>query len=113
MHEGRYPVDELAGAEEAFTSSSIREVMPAIELDGKPVGDGRRHRRYGFGGEPYAHLVEVGLARRALPATGQVSIDLRNAGSVEQAGGCVCQFVHSQVSGHNEFLGLEGGSTGA
>ena len=28
-------------AEEAFTSSSVREVMPAIELDGKPVGDGR------------------------------------------------------------------------
>jgi 4-amino-4-deoxychorismate lyase len=41
VHEGRYPVGELAAAEEAFTSSSIREVMPAIELDGKPVGDGR------------------------------------------------------------------------
>ena len=41
VHEGRYPVDELAAAEEAFTSSSIREVMPAVELDGEPVGDGR------------------------------------------------------------------------
>jgi 4-amino-4-deoxychorismate lyase len=41
VHEGAYPVEELAGAEEAFTSSSIREVMPVIELDGKPLGDGR------------------------------------------------------------------------
>jgi 4-amino-4-deoxychorismate lyase len=40
VHEGAYPVEELAGAEEAFTSSSVREVMPAIELDGKPIGDG-------------------------------------------------------------------------
>ena len=41
VHEGAYPVEELAGAEEAFTSSSIREVMPVIELDEKPLGDGR------------------------------------------------------------------------
>jgi 4-amino-4-deoxychorismate lyase len=41
VHEGAYPVEELAAADEAFTSSSVREVMPAIELDGKPVGDGR------------------------------------------------------------------------
>ncbi len=41
VHEGHFPVDELAAAEEAFTSSSIREVMPAIELDGRPIGDGR------------------------------------------------------------------------
>jgi 4-amino-4-deoxychorismate lyase len=40
VHEGRYPVEELAAAEEAFTSSSIREVMPAIELDGTPIGTG-------------------------------------------------------------------------
>lgn len=40
-HEGAYPVEELAGAEEAFTSSSVREVMPAVELDGKRLGDGR------------------------------------------------------------------------
>ena len=40
-HEGMYPVEELAGAEEAFTSSSIREVMPVVELDGAPLGDGR------------------------------------------------------------------------
>jgi 4-amino-4-deoxychorismate lyase len=40
-HEGAYPVEELTGAEEAFTSSSVREVMPAVELDGKRLGDGR------------------------------------------------------------------------
>ncbi len=40
-HEGAYAVEDLAGAEEAFTSSSIREVMPAVELDGTPLGDGR------------------------------------------------------------------------
>ena len=41
VHEGAYPVEELAGAEEAFTSSSIRELMPVVELDGAPVGAGR------------------------------------------------------------------------
>jgi 4-amino-4-deoxychorismate lyase len=41
VNEGAFPVEDLAAAEEAFTSSSVREVMPAIELDGKPVGDGR------------------------------------------------------------------------
>jgi 4-amino-4-deoxychorismate lyase len=40
-HEGAYPVEELAGADEAFTTSSIREVMPAVALDEHPVGDGR------------------------------------------------------------------------
>jgi len=43
-HEGVYPVEELASAEEAFTSSSVREVMPAAELDGGPLGDGRPGR---------------------------------------------------------------------
>jgi 4-amino-4-deoxychorismate lyase len=41
LHEGAYVVDELAGADEAFTSSSVREVMPMIELDGELIGDGR------------------------------------------------------------------------
>ena len=40
VREGLFPLEHMAGAEEAFTSSSVREVMPAIELDGKPVGDG-------------------------------------------------------------------------
>ena len=38
--EGAYPLGELTGAEEAFTSSSIREVMPVVELDGAPIGRG-------------------------------------------------------------------------
>jgi branched-subunit amino acid aminotransferase/4-amino-4-deoxychorismate lyase len=37
---GAYPLDHLAGAEEAFTSSSIREVLPVVELDGRPIGTG-------------------------------------------------------------------------
>jgi 4-amino-4-deoxychorismate lyase len=40
VREGAYPVDELAAAEEAFTSSSVREVMPVIELDRAPIGLG-------------------------------------------------------------------------
>ena len=40
VREGAYPVDQLAAAEEAFTSSSVREVMPVIELDGAPIGAG-------------------------------------------------------------------------
>jgi len=40
LHEGAYQIEELAGADEAFTSSSVREVMPAVELDGRPIGDG-------------------------------------------------------------------------
>ena len=40
VREGAYPVDDLAAAEEAFTSSSVREVMPVIELDGAPIGAG-------------------------------------------------------------------------
>jgi 4-amino-4-deoxychorismate lyase len=39
--EGHYPLAELAGAEEAFTSSSVREVMPVTELDGATIRRGR------------------------------------------------------------------------
>ncbi len=38
--EGAYPLDDLIGAEEAFTSSSVREVMPVIEIDGRPLEQG-------------------------------------------------------------------------
>jgi len=41
VREGAYPAADLAGAEEAFTSSSVREVMPVVALDGRPIGDGR------------------------------------------------------------------------
>jgi 4-amino-4-deoxychorismate lyase len=39
--EGWFPLADLAGAEEAFTSSSVREVMPIVRLDGEPLGAGR------------------------------------------------------------------------
>jgi D-alanine transaminase len=39
--DGAFPVEELAAADEAFTTSSIREVMPVVGLDGRPVGEGR------------------------------------------------------------------------
>jgi 4-amino-4-deoxychorismate lyase len=41
VREGAFPLEHVAASEEAFTSSSVREVMPAIELDGKSVGDGK------------------------------------------------------------------------
>ncbi len=37
---GAFPLTDLAAADEAFTTSSIREVMPVVVLDGKPVGEG-------------------------------------------------------------------------
>jgi 4-amino-4-deoxychorismate lyase len=40
VEEGTFPVDDLRAADEAFTSSSIREILPAVELDGAPIGDG-------------------------------------------------------------------------
>jgi 4-amino-4-deoxychorismate lyase len=40
VREGVFPLAHLAGAEEAFTSSSVREVMPVVELDDSPIGAG-------------------------------------------------------------------------
>ncbi|MGH3029619.1 MAG: aminotransferase class IV [Gaiellaceae bacterium] len=40
VREGVFPLAHMAGAEEAFTSSSVREVMPVVELDGAPIGPG-------------------------------------------------------------------------
>jgi 4-amino-4-deoxychorismate lyase len=34
VEEGRYPVDDLLAADEAFTSSSVRELLPVVEIDG-------------------------------------------------------------------------------
>ena len=39
--EGAFPLADLGGADEAFLTSSVREVMPVVELDGTPIGDGR------------------------------------------------------------------------
>jgi 4-amino-4-deoxychorismate lyase len=39
--EGVFTREDLGDAEEAFLSSSTREVMPVVTVDGDPVGDGR------------------------------------------------------------------------
>ena len=40
VEEGTYGLEELLHAEEAFTSSSVRELMPIVELDGRPLERG-------------------------------------------------------------------------
>ncbi len=39
--EGWFPLADMAAADEAFSSSSVRELMPIVWLDGEPVGEGR------------------------------------------------------------------------
>jgi 4-amino-4-deoxychorismate lyase len=41
LREGAFPLSHLADSEEAFTSSSVREVVPAVSLDGVAIGPGR------------------------------------------------------------------------
>ncbi|MDQ3066590.1 MAG: aminotransferase class IV [Actinomycetota bacterium] len=57
VDEDHFPLAELAGAEEAFTSSSVREVMPVTELDGEAIPPG-----------PAARELQAAL-RRAAGAT--------------------------------------------
>jgi 4-amino-4-deoxychorismate lyase len=38
VREGAFPLSHLAESDEAFTSSSVREVVPAISLDGEAIG---------------------------------------------------------------------------
>lgn len=40
VEEGTYRVGELRSGDEAFTSSSVREVMPVVEVDGQVLGRG-------------------------------------------------------------------------
>jgi 4-amino-4-deoxychorismate lyase len=44
VREGVFALELMSAADEAFTSSSIREVMPVVELDGRPVGSGAPER---------------------------------------------------------------------
>lgn len=37
VEEDAYPLDEVLGADEAFTSSSVREIMPLVEIDGRQL----------------------------------------------------------------------------
>lgn len=41
VEQGWFPIERLRASDEVLTSSSVREVMPVVQLDGKPVGDGR------------------------------------------------------------------------
>jgi 4-amino-4-deoxychorismate lyase len=40
VEEGVYPLSRLIAADEAFTSSSVREVVPVVELDDRPLQRG-------------------------------------------------------------------------
>ncbi len=40
VEEGVFPLEDLHGADEAFTSSSVREVMPLVQLDGRSLARG-------------------------------------------------------------------------
>jgi 4-amino-4-deoxychorismate lyase len=40
VEEGSYPLQRLLEAEEAFTSSSVREIMPLTQVDDRPLGRG-------------------------------------------------------------------------
>jgi len=40
VEEGRFPIAHVRAADEAFTSSSIREVVPVVALDDEPIGNG-------------------------------------------------------------------------
>jgi 4-amino-4-deoxychorismate lyase len=44
VEEGWFPLARLLGADEAFTSSSVREIMPVVSVDERPLGDGRPGR---------------------------------------------------------------------
>jgi len=55
VEEGAYALGELSGADEAFTSSSVREVMPVVELDGQALPRG-----------PAADELQAGLRRMAI-----------------------------------------------
>ena len=49
--------EHLAAAEEAFTSSTVREVLPIVRLDDEPIGDGKPG--------PAAARLQAGLRRAA------------------------------------------------
>ncbi len=58
VESGAYELDRLARATEVFTSSSIREVMPVVRLDGAAVAEGRPG--------PVAAAMQAGLRAAAM-----------------------------------------------
>ena len=63
VSEGTFTVDELRGADEAFTSSAVREIMPVIAVDGRDRSTARR------GGGQAAGAPRAGRAGSAPRAT--------------------------------------------
>jgi 4-amino-4-deoxychorismate lyase len=63
VEEGAFPLADLARADEAFTSSSVREILPAVRLDGRAIGDGRPG--------PAARDLQGALRRAALEAVAE------------------------------------------
>ena len=59
VEEGAFPVADLIGSAEAFETSSIREVIPIVSVDGKRVGDGR--------GGPAAQRLQAALRLLSRP----------------------------------------------
>jgi branched-subunit amino acid aminotransferase/4-amino-4-deoxychorismate lyase len=41
VEEAAFPLERLAAADEVFMSSTVREIAGCVELDGKPIGEGR------------------------------------------------------------------------
>jgi branched-subunit amino acid aminotransferase/4-amino-4-deoxychorismate lyase len=41
VREARFTLDEVAAASEAFTTSSVVGLLPAVSVEGKPMGDGQ------------------------------------------------------------------------
>ena len=58
VREGAFPLADLLAADEAFTSSSVREVMPVVGVDGVRLEAG-----------PAAATLQTGLRRRAEEGT--------------------------------------------
>lgn len=40
VEDDAYLLDDVLGADEAFTSSSVREILPLVEIDGRPLARG-------------------------------------------------------------------------
>ncbi len=60
----RCPIlSELLGADEIFITSSVREILPIVKLDGRTVGDGRPGPHYRKIRLDYSSLVLEKLAR--------------------------------------------------
>lgn len=57
VEEGAWPLPEVVGADEVILSSSVREVVGVIAIDGRPIGDARPG--------PGAHTLQAALRAEA------------------------------------------------